>query len=286
MSGARIWPCSNEEYHRDTAAISFSGLKEILRDPAVFFGRRYDPNRKPESDDTEALAFGRRMHEAIFRPGPFGADFRLIPSSVLAKNGARAGSAWKQYAAENANKVLLKPGEPAQLMLAALMRHAAVRDLLSAPGECEYTVVWHDDEHDVDRRCRFDKVIPDRKLIVDYKTTEKDASPEECVRVTCDKRFRYHAQMEFYRDGSQELYGERFEFVFIFQSKNWPYRVEAIHLDERFSRIGQSEVRRGLARYAACLKSGVWLPETHGQLIDVSPPAYLERQEEWEYANG
>ena len=128
-------------------------------------------------------------------------------------------------------------------------------------------------------------MIPGRKLIIDYKTTRQSASPEECVRVTCDKKFRYHAQMEFYRDGAEAFYGERFEFVFIFQSTAFPYRVETILLDDKFSRIGKAEVRRGLAAYAKCLKSGVWLPETHGQLVGVSPPAYLERSEEWEFSN-
>lgn len=284
MSGFH-WPVDSERYHADRSSISFSGLKDVLKDPAVYFYKRLS-GKPPGDDDTEALEFGRKMHDAIFRPGEFGADVVTIPVDVLSKSGSRAGGAYREFVAAHPGKVLLKDGEPMHQMLLALGRHDFARDLLSANGQCEYSVVWHDDEFGVDRRCRFDKVLPGRKLIVDYKTTEKSASPEECVRVTCDKRYRYHAQMEFYRDGAEEFYGERFEFVFIFQSKSPPYRVEAIHLDEKFSRIGKAEVRRGLRIYADCLKSGVWLPETHGQLIDVSPPAYLEHSEEWELANG
>ena len=281
MSNARVVNISNADYHADTTAISHSGLDLVLADPAKYYHERI--RRTQPAEVSEALSFGSMFHDAVLRPGEFGNGVVEIPPDVLSKGGARAGSAWKEFQAANPRKVLLKSDEPMMHMIRSIGESRGARSMIEMAEHFEHTIFWHDEEHDVERKARLDMLIfPKLRIIADLKSTSTAAAPIDCAYEAA--KWGYHRQQEFYKDACEELYGgPRFDFVFIFVAKESPYRTTVVRLPNKWIDIGRAQNAKALKTYSECLKSGRWLPEDHGQIIDVDPPGYLERPAtEWE----
>lgn len=278
MSNARVVSMSNAEYHADSTAISHSGLDDLMNDPKDFYQRRvlklYD--REP----SEAMAFGTRLHNCILAPGSFGAGAVVAPSEVLSANGSRAGAKYKAFAAEHAGKEIIKAGEPLSQMIEAGCNDEMIRLLIEADGDYEHTIVWHDDQFDVDRKARLDMLHLDREVIVDLKTTSKGMTPKALA--TTIYNFGYHRQAAYYIDAVREMYGvERPKFVLVFFSTNRPYNVATHDLTDDYIELGREENEAGLKKYAECLRTGLWLPDTHGRIITLSPPGFARWDKEW-----
>ena len=158
-------------------------------------------------------------------------------------------------------------------MLANVKRHDAARELLTADGERQATIVWRNDRHGVDVKCRFDFLHLGAEVAVDLKSTRTSGSLDECRREV--EKWGYFRQAALYIDGAEELHGRRPHFVFVFVSKVPPYRVETFELDDDFIRIGREQNEEALATYAACLKSGEWVPKSFGRIPKLSPSNYL-----------
>lgn len=284
MSNARIIEISNDAYHADTSAISHSGLDLVLRDPALYYYERLSRERPAER--SEALEFGSKFHDALLHPGCFANNVVTIPNNVLGRGGQRSGTMWQQFKELYPGKVLLKQTEPMMSMIRSIESHDGARRLFELAQSFETTIFWRDDEFDVDRKARLDMLLfPKLKIIADLKSTSTDASPAACAFEAA--KYGYHRQQEFYKDACEQLYGERLDFVFIFVSKEPPHRCTVVRLPNRWVEVGIAQNRRGLKTYAECLKTGRWLPEDHGQVIDVDCPPSVERSTEWSVeANG
>jgi len=270
---------SIDDYHRDTTAISHSGLDEVIEDPTDYYEKRI--LKLYGDEDTDAFAFGRKLHDALLQPGEFGAGVVTIPETALNHQGHRKGPKWKAFEAKHAGRVLLKSDEPLARMIASAARSSVVRNLIANDGDYEQSVFWHNDEFDVDCRCRFDFIHLDRETIVDIKSTKGGGSPQWNSQTVFN--FGYHRQAAFYCDGAEELYGIRPKFIFIFMSKKPPYRVDIHDLTDDYIELGRAENRSGLKKYAECRKTGIWLPETHDEIVTLSPPGYARHSNEWSY---
>jgi len=277
MSNARKWECDLKTYHADTTAVSHSGLDLVLDDPALYRHQRLLGNARESKPWFEE---GQNLEDALLGGnGEVGSNLVVIPKEVLASNGARAGTKWKEFEAANAGKVLVKEGDPLINMVDAVLQHDAARELFTAAGTRQETIIWHEDRFGVDVRCRFDFLHYGAEVAVDLKSTRTDASPRECAN-ECAK-FGYYRQDDLYCRGSKELYGVKTHFIFVFVAKDPPHRVETFELDDEFKRLGQEENDDALATYAECRKTGVWLPKTHGRVIKLSPPGWVRYQKEW-----
>lgn len=271
MSAARFWKCSIDEYHADTTAVSHSGLDLVLEDPALYHWERI--LRHPREEKT-AFEEGQRFEDALLGgDGPLGSNVVEIPRDVLASNGARSGGKWSAFEAANPGKVLCKSGDAVLRMVTNVKRHDAARDLLEAVGERQASIVWHNDRHGVDVRCRFDFLHLGAEVAVDLKTTRTRCTLSELRKEV--ELWGYFRQAALYVDGAKELYGIEPHFIFIFVSKVAPYRVETFELDDEFLRIGREQNDEALETYAACLKSGEWLPKSHGRIPKLSPSYFL-----------
>lgn len=278
MSNARIIEISNDAYHADTSAISHSGLDLVLKDPALYYYERLSRER-PEAK-SEALEFGSKFHDALLHPGRFANNVVTIPNNVLARGGQRSGTMWQQFKELYPGKVLLKQTEPMMAMIRSIESHAGARRLFEMAQSFETTIFWHDDEFDVDRKARLDMLLwPERKIIADLKSTSTPAAPIDCAYEAA--KYGYHRQQEYYKDACEQLYGERFDFVFVFVSKEPPHRCTVVRLPDKWVEVGIAENRKALATYADCLKNNRWLPQDHGQILDIEPPMNIERSSAW-----
>lgn len=283
MSNARLITCTNGEYHADVDAISHSGLDLVIEDPALYHFQKlsglYTPKPQKHYED------GTALDEAILRPSAYiGEHVIHYPQSCLTAAGAKHSAKCKEFEEANPGKVCVKESDELCRWIHAVRMHKAARALLETDGTHQATIVWHDDEFDIDRRARLDFMHKDGVLIVDLKTTRTSASPQECANEAA--KWGYHRQVPFYQDAVEELYGTRPPFFFIFVAKEPPYRVEVFELDEEFIEIGRKQNARGLRTYAECKRTGVWKPDTHGTMTVLSPPAWLRHQHEWEILDG
>lgn len=271
MSNARPWKCTLQEYHADTSAVSHSGLDLVLDDPARFHWERI---LKMPREEKSCFEEGQAFEDALIGgDAPLGSNVVEIPRDVLSASGAKSGGKWEKFADAHPGKVLCKSGDAVLRMVTNVKRHDAARDLLTADGERQASIVWHSDRHGVDVRCRFDFLHYGAEVAVDVKTTRTRASRNECRKEV--ELWGYFRQAALYIDGAKELHGVEPHFIFIFVSKVPPYRVETFELDDEFLRIGREQNDEALETYAACLKSGVWLPKTHGRIPKLSPSSFL-----------
>lgn len=276
----QFWELGNEAYHADTTAISNSGLKLVIQNPALYYYQKlsglYSPKPKKHFEE------GTALDEAILRPSRYVGEHVIhYPQSCLTAAGAKHSAKCKEFEEANPGKVCVKESDELCRWIHAIRMHKAARSLLEADCTYQATIAWHDTEFGVNRRSRFDCLHKDGALIIDLKTTGTDASPRQCAS-ECAK-WGYHRQAAFYQDAVEAMYGERVPFVFIFVAKEPPYRVETFELDDEFLRIGRDQNAKGLRTYAKCLKSGVWQPETHGRIMKLAAPRYLRWDKQWDF---
>ena len=146
-------------------------------------------------------------------------------------------------------------------MAEALRAHPLAGRLLAPDnGDPEVSLFWHDDEHDVDRRCRFDWLrqadASGRLIGVDYKTCAS-AAPRAVQRAIVE--YGYHQSAAWYRDLAIGLgLASSVPFLFVFQEKTAPYLVHVVELDPDLLRMGQDRNERALRLFAECTESGEW----------------------------
>lgn len=121
-------------------------------------------------------------------------------------------------------------------------------------GDTERTVLWR--EEDIWYRCRPDLMSSDRRIIVDYKSTE-NAAPDACARQI--GRMNYDLQAEYYTHGLQAITGRTDTvFVFLFQEIAAPYACSLVALSNAYRAVGQAKRQRAKKLWDACLRADLW----------------------------
>lgn len=208
-----------------------------------------------------------------------------------------------EYLAENEGKTIISREEhdAAIAMRSAVMSHPLARLLLTGDGKAELSAYWNDPETGVLCRCRPDYWRADG-VLVDLKTTA-DASPEAFARSVLD--WRYHVQAAMYLEGTTAaiFQGEIDDapkvpfpadadgsdpdefavnhphaFVFVVVEKKPPHAVACYMLDAETIAIGQRDLRKALATYAECERSGQWPGLGDGLQALSLPEWYIARR--------
>lgn len=254
MNPGIYYGMSNADYHA-SEGISKSGLDLIAHSPAHYYGRKIDPNRPPEIEQTIAQQNGEIAHCAILEPDEFSKRFQVGPDVI------RSTKQWKEFESLLPSGVsAIKPDQS----IAARRQAASVRcidDIAKSlsVGHAEVSAYWIDEETGVLCKCRPDFVhdCGDAGVVlIDVKTCG-NASPGEFSRMIA--KHRYHVQDAYYSDGFAIASGRRvLGFVFAAVEMIYPYAASAIALDEDSIDQGRRDYRRNLDTYAECLYSGIW----------------------------
>jgi len=120
-------------------------------------------------------------------------------------------------------------------------------------GKPEVVATWTDGE--IHCRSRFDWLTDDRKIILDFKTTDS-ADPETFIRQI--GRMNYDLQAEMYVKAVEECVQVTPTFVFVVQEISAPYACSLVSLSNAYREVGKAKVGGAMDRWAACLKSGKW----------------------------
>jgi hypothetical protein len=135
-------------------------------------------------------------------------------------------------------------------------------------GKPELTATWTDGE--IHCRARFDWLTDDRRVVLDYKSTES-AEPNQFIRQIA--RMGYDVQASFYTIAVEETCQVTPEFVFLAQEIEAPYACSLVGLSNAYKEIGRAKVGGAMDRWARCMSSGKW-PAYSNQIAYAEPNAY------------
>lgn len=255
-----------EDYHSRTDWLSNSMFKTFLDDPRLFeahFITKTMPKKR-----TAAMDLGTVGHAAILEPHVIEGVCLEIPAKALNADGHKKGSAWTDFAKENASRILLKPDEMKTVrgMFDACYRHPVARRLLLADGPTEASIFWTCPLSGLKRRVRPDKIV-DGWGWVNVKTTTAGVDEQSFVRTV--RNFRYDIGQEFYRDAGERLDGERPDHVFLVVEQDPPHRVRVYRLPAAWANMARDTIETNLLDFDRRTKAGDWSHKSESDVINL-----------------
>ena len=239
-------------YHaRVLGMASKSGLDQVRQSPAHY---------KAWVDgllerDTQALGFGKAIHQAILEPELFARSYVIAPDfgDCRKRENKLARDAWNK---ENAHATILRNADGIHMlgMVRAAVAHPLVAALFES-GASEATARWDDPETGLPCKCRTDHYRQDLATIVDIKSSS-NAKADAFARDVA--AYGYHRQDGFYRSGLTALGAPVEHFIFVCIEKLPPYNVAVFEVDSDDAAQGARENGALLRQLAECVGNDVW----------------------------
>ena len=228
--------------------------------------------------DTPALALGRAIHVKLMEPHAFDEQYKVAsPCAAILKSGRRRGSLCgcnASYLSESSgewfcgshmdgdcyepeNMISSEDAAMIDALCQSVIEHDVIH-LLRSHGGVEATTIAELDG--VMMKTRQDKYIPQGTCpatIIDIKTVEVGGGTDvEFSRAI--ERYSYDQKAAIYCDAIHAVEGVMPKFIWVVVEKGVPYSVNVIMADRDTIAIGRHRYRSSLAKYKACLASGVW----------------------------
>lgn len=146
---------------------------------------------------------------------------------------------------------------------------------------CEVSALWQAPSKGW-RRCRIDSMRPDRRLVIDYKTTEAAVDALSCERRMFESG--YHIQAASNIEAIETLHPElmgRVEFCFQWQEQKPPFALSPpIVVSEAALELGRQQWERAGQMWDAAVKANRFPAYTDQPHVACPPPWELTRWEE------
>lgn len=265
---------SNDEYHADETYRSCSRVKTFLDSPHLYHKRYISRILPPYSSD--ALDHGTLLHRWLEEGEGFLSTLVSPPSETLTPTGL-VGKEARKWALNEApdGATVVPPKERAQILaeVAAIKAHPAAWELIQQVTHHEVSHRWiTTDGHRL--KCRADAVTP--SCWIDLKTTS-----DECVLRDWPAsvlRWKYHLQDAWYQAGMEAAGREPTPIRFIVVSTTVGHDVEVVTLPHKVVAEGRRLMERALADLRLREELDWWLPDHHGEVVELEFPAYLLRK--------
>ena len=260
-----VYKLSMDEYHGDpceTPSLSRGMIKDILdlTPQHVWFNSpTLNPHHVPE-DKEEKFDIGTASHSLFLQ----GDDI----VAVIEADDWRTKAAKEQR--EQARKdgkipLLARQYEGVKHLVASAKKKITECEelgieVLQDEGDAELSYLWK--EGDLWMRCRPDWVSHDRKLILDYKTTDITANPEvwgaKIVNTGLDIQEHLYRRGVFnVEETDKKLIGWP-KFVFFVQEIFPPYLCSFICASPRIQDMGRQKTNFGMFIFKMCLEQDKW----------------------------
>lgn len=239
----------NAVYHA-ADGVSKTTLDLIHQDPFSVDWARHCPQ---DEDKLKTLDFGDAMHAICLEPERLKTEFIAEPVFKRRTNAGKADAA--AFAETHKDKKIITADEykKLELMFESVMAYAPGRDLIEAEGFAESSWFWTDPITGLRCKCRPDKFIESRGVLVDVKTTDSLAK----FHFSADD-YRYYVQDPWYCDGLGH-FGHEVEMIFLVIQKTIElgrYPVRLYRLPPEAIEYGRLEYRQDLNAYADFLEHG------------------------------
>lgn len=259
-----IYPgLSIKKYHA-SYPLSKTGLCLLDEAPALFKSSRDGLVAKKE--ESPSLRFGSALHAKM--DGSFADDYVIGPEVK-----SRAEKAWKDFCSKHPERIVLKPSENKLLdeTKEAVLSFMPTQKILAAPGAFEVSYVWDDPMMGVRCKARPDFISADQRIVIDFKTA-RDAHHLGFQRSAYEHG--YYVSAAHTLDGVRTLTGVEPEaYIFLVVQSSNPPLVAAYRATEEEIHLGREFIRRNLALYLQCERSGEW-PGLAQEILPLGLPRY------------
>jgi exodeoxyribonuclease VIII len=234
---------TNEDYH-GYAGVSKTTLDLAASDPHKVAWSKVCP---VDEEKLKTFDFGDAMHAICLEPDRLKSEFIVMPKFGQKNVDKTAKLAWLlehkhlKVLSEDDHKKL-------NLMFESVMAHQEARELIEDQGIAEGSYFWTDEKTGMLGKCRPDKNIESKNLLVDVKTT-----PDLKKFAYSVDDYRYYVQDPWYCDGVKNVTGEKFRMEFLVIQKHIDcgrYPVEVLRLPEDAIEYGREIYRRDMDNYA------------------------------------
>lgn len=245
----------------DNPALNQSVAKVILQKSPLHAKSVYD-NRN--DDATDAMNIGSIVHDLVLRG--------INCAEVLDFENFRtkeARLAKETSIAKGKIPIIKSKFDEIIKMVDALKNHFD-KDYPFSNGQAELPVYFK--IGDTECKAKFDYVLNDKNIIIDYKTTT-DANPSVFGR----KIFQmgYDFQAAWYSLALEQLRNtEKTQFIFIVQEIDFPFAVSVIELDSHSMSIAKRKCFMAVDKWENALKNGF----NGYEYAKVTIPPYIEAE--------
>lgn len=263
---------SSDSYHSSSGWSKSQLWDHASRGARYFYLRHVARSIKPE--ESPALSHGTRLHRWLEVGDRIFDELAAPPEDTLTETGM-VGKKAQQWAADHAaDKELVSPKELRQIQreIEAIKSHRAARELIEAGIANEISVRWMSPMGDM-LRCRPDLCTDE--AWVDLKTTREADILSSFWRSVVD--FGYHAQDAHYQWGMEALGMEARPLKFIVVSTTWPHDCHVVTLPQELVAEGRRKLLHSLADIRLRMDLDYWMPDQHGEVIELPVPAHLLR---------
>lgn len=238
--------------YRKAKGINASSLKALAKSPAYY--KYYIENG---IKTTTAMEFGTLAHKYILEPEKFWDDYVVFNFPGKTKSSKE----YKALQLDNPTKKVIKQEEFEKIEAMYLALNDDALALLESDGPVEKECYW-------DRyKALMDKVIPDKKIVVDYKSC---ASADPRFFISDAIKLGYHIQASHYLD----YFPEEYEFVFIAQEKTPPYINVVYRCSPEFIAYGWAERERLLKLLDLCTETDKWFSYASEDTLMLELPSW------------
>ena len=248
MSKKFISGMSNSDYHGHKS-ISKTTLDMSARD---LFAPSWARNCPQDDEKMKTFDFGDAMHAICLEPERLNSEFIEMPKFNRATKQGKIDAALFEEEHKDFKILTADDFKKLNLMFESVMAHIPARELIESDGICEGSYFWKDESTGLDCKCRPDKFIKSRNLLVDVKTAPSLSKFNYSV-----DDYRYYVQDPWYCDGVSRFFGEpmRMEFLVIQKTiEIGRYPVMVVKLPPEAVEYGRAVYREDLNRYANFLK--------------------------------
>lgn len=249
-----IYTMSEQAYHADPCDISLSShIAKMLLTKSPYHAYlnhpKLNPNYAPYFDDK--FDIGTAAHALLLEGKKDGivivdAEDWRTKAAKEAKEAARAAGK---------TALLTKHYSRLEQMVNAARKFLEDSELagIFEKGKTEQTIIWN--EGGIKCRSRLDYISEDRKIILDYKTTDC-AEPDMFIRRIAS--LGYDVQASFYDRGVQRLTDEKPTFIFFAQETEAPYMCSLVGMSEEYMQIAEAKVSKAIDIWRECLTNKKW----------------------------
>lgn len=286
IAEAGVYDMDMDVYHGDCCtgpSLSSSSIKQLLADPSEYWRKSpMNPDRVKEEKTKRHFNIGTSAHLLLLEPETVNGLISVIPTELLASNGALSTKAAKEFKAEQeeAGRTVITEAEWQMVcdMADELADNSFVTRAL-AEVDIEKSLIWPDEETGVWLKARPDAMPRESgRYIVDYKTTDFADIASWEKQSTADVRLDIQAAFQMWGVKAAADIEAR-GVLYVVQSKKPPHRVALrfIHPRSLLHDAGRVDLRRGINIFAECWAQGSW-PSPWDEVKELTPPDWRMRQ--------
>ena len=225
-----------QQEYRMAEGLGSTDIKTLLENPYLF-------KNGVKKEPTDNLILGSVIHTLILEPQKLESEYIIMPELNLRTNADKAIKAELEAEAKATNKTLVKAEIFNQ---AEAVSKSFLNSSLSSflRGEVKAEASFFGEIDGVKVKARPDLILPEQKIIIDFKTTSTNGGGSADGFAKMAANFQYYIQASLYL----EILGYK-NFYFIVLETAEPYMVGCYKLDTEALEFGKSEIRRAIEIY-------------------------------------